>query len=98
MSGLDGRIPNKGNVIIAIGNINTCEPCRKLEEFMKKYGKEIGIPFVSIPVHEIEAENSGLKIISIPKIIFMRDGSVVMNAEGFSNGENFKELIKIAFQ
>lgn len=98
MSDLEGKIPSKGRVIIAIGDVNACVPCRKLEEFMEKYGKEIGIPFVSIKVSDLEAENPGLKITSIPKIIFMNDGTVVMNYEGFSNGDKFKEIIKMAFQ
>lgn len=90
------EVVNFKGVVVADFFAKWCNPCKILSpllEGMDKNNKDAAVKFVKIDVDE-EQELAGLfGVMSIPTVIFFKDGKVVNQRVGVSSVEDYQYLI-----
>lgn len=90
------EVVNFKGIVVADFFAKWCNPCKILSpllEGMDKANKDTAVKFVKIDVDE-EQELSGLfGVMSIPTVVFFKDGKVVNQRVGVSSAEDYQYLI-----
>jgi len=91
------ELSSNGNVVLVLGNNKTCEPCKILSKFLKKNKRAINADIVEVDNRDFTKCFTGVRIRAIPRVIFIKDGSVIHTEEGYRGGNSFMELLKDKF-
>ncbi len=69
-----------------------CGPCKMLHPVLESLDKLIDI--IKINVDKFDDLANEYKVMSIPTIIFFKDGKMIKELVGFHSAEEFKEIIE----
>jgi thioredoxin 1 len=69
-----------------------CGPCKMLHPVLESLDKIIDI--IKINVDKFDDLANEYKVMSIPTIIFFKDGKMIKELVGFHSAEEFKEIIE----
>lgn len=69
-----------------------CGPCKMLHPILESLDKLIDI--IKINVDKFDDLANEYKVMSIPTIIFFKDGKMIKELVGFHSAEEFKEIIE----
>lgn len=68
-----------------------CGPCRMLSPILEEIDE---IDVIKVNVDEFENLAREYKVMSIPKLLYVKDGEILLEHTGFQSEEEIKETIK----
>lgn len=76
-----------------------CGPCRMMAPVLDELGRELGdkVKFVKVNVDKNRSTASNYKIMSIPTLVFFKNGDVIDTQVGFVPKEQLKKKIEEVF-
>ena len=71
-----------------------CGPCRMLAPFLEDLSEEVETPIYKIDVDECENLSRKFGILSIPTMIFFKDGELVEKITGLRTKQEIKKMLE----